>query len=222
MSDPYQLLGVPYTATEGEVKKAYYALARRYHPDNFVNDPTRGELANRKMREINEAYERILADRAKGIVGQPPPPPPAQSSSAPPAAGRAKRSETRREAPPAFCGYPRVREMLTAEMYAPAYGELCRLPEGERNAEWQYLAGLAHYGMHHLHDAYREITLAHRAEPKNPEYRRARDEMRRSTGAFAAKASAGRARHAEQPKKKKRGFLCRCLLRLLGMDDGKF
>ena len=41
MTDPYKLLGVDYEATDQEIKKAYHALARKYHPDNFADDPVR-------------------------------------------------------------------------------------------------------------------------------------------------------------------------------------
>ena len=222
MSDPYKLLGVAYTATDAEVKKAYYALARRYHPDNFASDPARGELANRKMREINAAYERILADRAGGGTATPSPatPPPAARPSPPPQYEAADSRRGGESASQAFCGYPRVREMLRLGMHAPAYGELCRLPDEERTAEWHYLAGLAHYGMHHIHDAVREINLACRADRKNKDYRKARDELRHRTGAFSPTPRPPR--KGKEKKPKQRGLLSRLFLRLLGMDDGKF
>ena len=56
MRDPYQVLGVPSTATDEEVKKAYRNLARKYHPDNYHDNPL-ADLAQEKMKEINEAYE---------------------------------------------------------------------------------------------------------------------------------------------------------------------
>ena len=58
MRDPYQVLGIPSTATDEEVKKAYRNLARKYHPDNYHDNPLE-DLAQERMKEINEAYEEI-------------------------------------------------------------------------------------------------------------------------------------------------------------------
>lgn len=58
--DYYSVLGVSRDATEADLKKAFHALARRYHPD--VAKDKRG--AEEKFKEINEAYE-VLGDPAK-------------------------------------------------------------------------------------------------------------------------------------------------------------
>ena len=63
MNDPYQILGVPETATDAEVKKAYLNLARKYHPDNYHDNPL-ADLAQEKMKEINAAYEQITKERS--------------------------------------------------------------------------------------------------------------------------------------------------------------
>ena len=58
MKDPYAVLGVGQNASDEEIKKAYRELARKYHPDNYANNPL-ADLAEEKMKEINEAYDAI-------------------------------------------------------------------------------------------------------------------------------------------------------------------
>ena len=60
MNDPYSVLGVKPDASDQEIKKAYRELARKYHPDNYVDNPL-ADLAEEKMKEVNEAYEAIQA-----------------------------------------------------------------------------------------------------------------------------------------------------------------
>ena len=59
MNDPYQILGVSENASDEEIKKAYRELARKYHPDNYHDNPL-ADLAQEKMKEINAAYEQIM------------------------------------------------------------------------------------------------------------------------------------------------------------------
>ena len=69
MTDPYKVLGVSPNATDDEVKDAYRRLARKYHPDNYVNNPL-SDLATEKMKEINEAYDEIQRQRKSGGSGK--------------------------------------------------------------------------------------------------------------------------------------------------------
>ena len=63
MNDPYKILGVPESASDEEVKKAYLKLARKYHPDNYHENPL-ADLAQEKMKEINAAYEEVQKSRS--------------------------------------------------------------------------------------------------------------------------------------------------------------
>ena len=65
MNDPYGVLGVSPNASDEDVKKAYRDLARKYHPDNYVDNPL-ADLAQEKMKEINEAYDQITRERSSG------------------------------------------------------------------------------------------------------------------------------------------------------------
>uniref|UniRef100_A0A915P346 Uncharacterized protein n=1 Tax=Meloidogyne floridensis TaxID=298350 RepID=A0A915P346_9BILA len=56
LKDYYKILGVPKSASDSEVKKAYYQLAKKYHPD--VN---KEKGASEKFQELSEAYE-VLSD----------------------------------------------------------------------------------------------------------------------------------------------------------------
>ncbi|XP_067944803.1 protein tumorous imaginal discs, mitochondrial-like isoform X2 [Watersipora subatra] len=53
----YEVLGVPKNASAKDIKKAYYQLAKKYHPDTNKDDPQ----AHRKFTEVSEAYE-VLSD----------------------------------------------------------------------------------------------------------------------------------------------------------------
>ena len=60
--DPYKVLGVTPQTSDDDIKRAYRELARKYHPDNYVNNPL-ADLAEARMKEINEAYDMIMNER---------------------------------------------------------------------------------------------------------------------------------------------------------------
>ena len=60
MRDPYTVLGVPRSASEADIKKAFRKLAKDNHPDRNANDPK----AMERFKEANAAYE-LLSDTVK-------------------------------------------------------------------------------------------------------------------------------------------------------------
>lgn len=64
MSDYYEILGVPKTADDAVIKKAYRKLALKWHPDK---NPDNKEAAEAKFKEVSEAYD-VLSDKDKRSV----------------------------------------------------------------------------------------------------------------------------------------------------------
>ncbi len=65
--DYYDVLGVSKTATDDELKRAYRKLAKQYHPDA---NPDNKEEAEKKFKEINEAYETLSNPQKRKMYDQ--------------------------------------------------------------------------------------------------------------------------------------------------------
>jgi len=150
MNDPYSILGVPSNASDEEIKKAYRELARKYHPDNYHDNPL-SDLAQEKMKEVNEAYNNIQKMREGGGSYRP--------------GGRSSGS---------YGGSPdgnRVRAAINSGDLRHAEELLRAFPA--RNAEYNFLMGSFSYRKGWLDDAYRYFQTAVNMEPGNHEYRQA-------------------------------------------------
>ena len=135
MNDPYKILGVSPTATDDEVKKAYRALARKYHPDKY-RDSDLASLAGEKMKEINAAYEQIQQERANGGRQQ------GGSSSYYGQTGGARYGSGPRVDSEGGSGneiYHRIRVSLNNNDVATAEELLGGIPSENRDAEWDFL-----------------------------------------------------------------------------------
>lgn len=159
MSDPYEVLNVPSTATDEEVKKAYRDLARKYHPDNYHDNPL-ADLAQEKMKEINAAYDAIQKERS--------------GRSAASSGGYARQSsggyqyQQRTAGSPAF---QQVRIAINRNDLGMAEQLLDRMDD--HNGEWNFLKGTICYRRGWVDEARRYYQTACQMDPGSAEYRQA-------------------------------------------------
>ena len=166
MKTPYEVLGVSPNATDDEIKSAYRALVRKYHPDKY-RDSDLADLATEKMKEINAAYEEIQKLRAGGAKSG------GGSYRGNPNAGG---SST-----PAFA---RIRVLINQNQIAEAERLLGEMPPEQHTAEWCFLMGCVLYKRGYFIDAQKMFDQACGMDPHNTEYQTARDQMRAQASTY--------------------------------------
>ncbi len=152
--DPYKVLGITPQTSDDDVKRAYRELARKYHPDNYVNNPL-ADLAEARMKEINEAYDMIMNQRS------------GKSSSAnQDSSGGSYQNNT------AGNGiYRQIRSAITSGNLAMAEEMLSRC--SGRDAEWYFLMGTVYFRKGWYDEAQRCYTQACAMDSTNMEYQNA-------------------------------------------------
>lgn len=160
MRDPYQVLGVPSTATDEEVKKAYRDLARKYHPDNYHDNPL-ADLAQERMKEINEAYEAVQSQRKAARAG-------GYSGGY---GGYQAGYQTGYQS--GGSRYQRIRMAISQGNLNLAEELLNAM--ADHDAEWSFLKGAICYRRGWLDEARRYYQNAVNMDPDNQEYQRALD-----------------------------------------------
>ena len=160
VDDPYKVLGLSRDASDEDVKRAYRALAKKYHPDLNPGD----QEAARKMQEVNEAYDQIKNPEkyarqsnpyggnpygAYGYGGY-------QQWEERSASGQGDQYQTSAEQ---YIRYRRWSEALNVLQNSK-----------NRNARWYYLSALANDGLGNQVTALEHMRKAVSMEPDNQEY----------------------------------------------------
>lgn len=169
--DPYKVLGVSPSATDDEVKTAYRNLAKKYHPDKYVNNPL-ADLAGEKMKEINQAYDEITKMRKNGSSGS------SygsygSSGSSYGSYGSSGSSYSSSQSGYSNSQFQNIRDMLSQGRIAQANSALDSIPQVNRNAEWHFLKGITQYKAGWTNEALLELQNAVQLDPSNAEYRQA-------------------------------------------------
>lgn len=162
MNDPYQILNIPPTASDEEVKRAYRELARKYHPDNYHDNPL-ADLAQEKMKEINEAYDQIQKQRKA-------------SSAASQSYGSSYGSGYGGYSGSYGGGYGggRLHQVrLAVNRGDISLAERLLASISEHDGEWNFLMGVVCSRRGWLDEAKRYLETAVQMEPNNAEYRSA-------------------------------------------------
>ena len=190
MKDPYEVLGVSRGASDDEIKKAYRAKCKRWHPDLNPNDPT----AEEHFKEVQAAYDAITKGETGpqmggGAYGQ-------QSYGSYQQQSYGQQGQNYgfggfEGFDPfgfgfGFDGYGQQQggasyngadtpEMQAARNFVVngRYAEARRVLDGMtvRSARWYYLSSLANQGLGNRIDALQDARRAVQLDPNNTEYR---------------------------------------------------
>ncbi len=167
--NPYEVLGISENATDEEVKKAYKEMAKKYHPDKYVDNPL-SELAAEKIKEINVAYDTIMKQRK-------------QQKSA--SSGQGAHSS--------YSGsgiYSEISAMIRSGNLDGAEARLKEVPLSDRTAEWYFCYGEISRIRGWVDNARTYYTTAINMDPSNRVYRAALNNLYRSANSYTGGSAA--------------------------------
>lgn len=167
LRNPYEVLGIKEGASEEEIKRAYRELVKKYHPDQYQSNPL-SELAEDKLREINEAYDYLMKNGS--FKRQPD--------------SRDRNNQWGDRGNDDF--YNQVRSYVNRGNTGLAEDMLNG--SNDRSAQWYYLKGLIFLRKGWYDEAYSHIQTAVNMDPANFEYRDALNRMNNANGAYRGNA----------------------------------
>jgi molecular chaperone DnaJ len=168
MRNPYEVLEIKEGASPEEVKQAYRELVKKYHPDRYNDNPLK-DLAEEKMREINEAYDYLLKNPSSrgesGFRGS-------QGYSG-------SNYNTGNNESQVFAN---IRDYINRNNLRAAEDELNRT--NVKNAEWYYLRGVISLRKGWYSQAYEDLQRAVSMDPSNFEYRETYNRVMNSNNGY--------------------------------------
>ncbi len=166
IEDPYKVLGVSRGASEDEIKQAYLALVKKYHPDKYQGNPL-ADLAEEKLQEVNEAYDMLKEKSAY------------QSAYGPAGGGYAN---TYGGEP----GYISIRQALDRGDLARAEQMLINIRN--HDAEWFFLSGVLQFKRGYIQNGMANVERAMELDGNNREYQEIYRQMAGAGGLYRARS----------------------------------
>lgn len=154
MKNPYEVLEIKENASKDEIKKAYRNLAKKYHPDQYGNNPLK-DLAEDKMRDINEAYDYLMKNEGNNTYSN-----------------TANNNYTGNNS----SMYQSVENDIYNGNLSAAESKLMEI--NTRDAEWNYLMGILNTKKGWYDQASTNLSTACRLDPNNFKYQDALNKLR--------------------------------------------
>lgn len=189
MRNPYEILGINDGSSKDEIKRAYRELAKKYHPDQYGNNPLR-ELAETKMREINEAYDYLMKTTSDNSYS---------NSSNSYHQGTNNQSNSYHQGNSNqnsynTSGYQNANTNNNYQVYTSVRADINRnnISNAERvlnnlqtrDAEWYFLMGYIHMQKGWVDSSRNYLTQACNMNPNNMEYRQALNALTSSNNSY--------------------------------------
>ncbi|AST56923.1 molecular chaperone DnaJ [Thermoanaerobacterium thermosaccharolyticum] len=165
MQNPYEVLGLKEGASIEEVKRAYRELVKKYHPDQYADNPLK-DLAEEKLREINDAYKAIMDGYAGSNNYN---------------HDRSYNSGNTTYSDNESMYYEVINALNRNDLYA---AENILNNMRDRSAQWYYLYGHINYRRGRFGEAYNCFRMAVNMDPNNMEYREALNNMEMQRGVY--------------------------------------
>ncbi|MEG0133874.1 MAG: DnaJ domain-containing protein [Clostridium sp.] len=165
MNNPYEVLGVKENASPDEIKKAYRELVKQYHPDKYENNPLK-DLAEEKLREINEAYDTLSKKSSSNSNGN-------YGGSSNYSGNSNNYNDPSLQA---------VRMDINRGNIGGAEAKLNAI--SNRSAEWNFLMGVVHHRKGWYDSANNLINTACRMDPNNFEYKQMANQLNNTQASY--------------------------------------
>jgi molecular chaperone DnaJ len=197
LRDPYEVLEISRGASKEEIQKAYRRLVKKYHPDQYRDNPL-AKLAEEKMAEINEAYDTLMKNGGGSSNGY---------------SGSTYGSNTYRGSEQTWnqsggadadSFFNQVRIHINSGNLGVADQMLDRT--NIRTAQWFFLKGIVYQRKGWYSQALSHLQTAVSMDPGNPEYRNALNNMHYSNTAYRQRSGGYTTRDTDWCS------ICQCLI----------